>query len=591
MRPRYLLAVAHDRTAEGEPVRLTAATGLDLVHDSPSLIALANVSCRCLAIAGQGLVLGTLFHRHGPARPIEAADRLDRTRLLADRGDTLLGSCWGGYVAAFAAAGTIEILRDPSGALPCYYAAAPAATLLASDVELLLASGLVRPTIERDALASQLWRGNLPTSQTVLGGIYELLPGFALGITDTPGEQRPRWSPWNHVQPLDTARADTAERMRRAVSQGVLGWTAAHGPLLVSVSGGLDSAIVAACLARAGRDVRCLTLYGDDPSGDERRYARDLCAHLGVPLSERRYALETIDLEAPLAPHLPRPIGRSHEQAYERAHLELARETGTDAFITGNGGDNVFGYSQSAGAIADRLLSEGFSSGVLRTLGDVCRQTGCGPMEAAGAALRLVRRRGYRWRAAPLFLDPGVQAALAAEGLSHPWLDPPDPVLPGKAGHVAALLRIQQVLEPGRSRHARVLHPLLSQPIVEACLAVPSWQWRAGGIDRAVARKAFARDLPQSIVRRRTKGGPDAFCAQVVDHYRARIRERLLGGWLADYGLLDRKALAAALSGGRPTTSDENVRILDLLDTEAWLASWSVRLAALSGEPDRAAHP
>lgn len=589
MRPRYLVAVAHARAGEGEAARLAVATGLDIVHDSHPLIALANPACRCLAMAGQGLVLGTLFHRHGPARPIEAADRLDRARLLAGRGDTLLGSCWGGYVAAFAG-GAVQILRDPSGALPCYYAATPVATLFASDIELLLTSGLVWPTIDRSGLARQLWRGNLPTSQTVLDGIIELLPGFAVEVADGSGEQCPLWSPWDYVNTADAERADIAERLRRTVSQCVLAWTAKRERLLVSVSGGLDSAIVAACLVRAGRDVECLTLYGDEPSADERVYARALCAHVEVPLVERRYAVEAIDLEVPLAAHLPRPIGRSHEQAYERAHLALAREIGADAFVTGNGGDNVFGYSQSAGAIADRLRSEGLSAGVLRTLGDVCRQTGCGPAQALGATLRLLRRRSYRWRAAPMFLEPSVQSALAQEGLTHPWLDQPGDAWPGKAGHVAALLRVQQVLEPGRSRHAYVLHPLLSQPIVEACLAIPSWEWRAGGIDRAMARRAFAPDLPETIAWRRTKGGPDAFCAQVVDHHRATIRERLLDGRLAAFGLLDRGAVEAALRNGRATTSDENVRILDLVDTEAWLDTWIARLAALKGQGTRAAH-
>lgn len=583
MRPRYLLALAHGSESPCA-AQLAAVTGLELAFEGHSLMAFTNSACRCIGVPGQGVILGTLFRRHGPPRPIEAAELSDPTHLLADRGDTLLECFWGGYVAAFAGARGGEVVRDPSGALPCYYAATPRMTLLASDVELLLASGLVHPVIDTQALARHLWRGNLPTRETVLAGIAELLPGFSVAIPDRAHTQCPRWSPWSHVDAPGMDPTETRERLRRTVSQCVLGWTAARGRLVVSVSGGLDSAIVAACLARGGREVQCLTVYGDDPSGDERGYARTLCAHLGAPLSEQPYALEAIDLTVPLAPHLPRPIGRTHEQAYERVHLALAREIGADTFVTGNGGDNVFGYSQSAGAIVDRWRSEGLSVGVLRTLGDVCLQTGCGPVKALGAALRLLRRRRYHWRAVPMFLDPGVQATLALEPLIHPWLDQPGAALPGKAGHIAALLRIQQVLEPGRSRHASVVNPLLSQPIVEACLEIPSWAWRAGGIDRAVARQAFAPDLPQTTTLRRTKGGPDGFCAQVVDHHRARIRERLLEGRLAGYGLLDRGAMEAALRDGRPTTSDENVRILDLLDTEAWLGSWSTRLGSLTGE-------
>jgi asparagine synthase (glutamine-hydrolysing) len=170
------------------------------------------------------------------------------------------------------------------------------------------------------------------------------------------------------------------------------------------------------------------------------------------------------------------------------------------------------------------------------------------------------------------------------EDLAHAWLDAPaaTAALPGKAGHIAALLRAQQTLEPGRSRHAPVLNPLLSQPLVEACLAIPSWEWRAGGIDRAVARHAFARDLPDSILRRRVKGGPDGFCAEIIRHHRPRIRVRLLDGRLANHRLIDREAVDVLLGGARPIPGEMQVRILDLLDTEAWLDSWSARLAAIT---------
>jgi asparagine synthase (glutamine-hydrolysing) len=97
-----------------------------------------------------------------------------------------------------------------------------------------------------------------------------------------------------------------------------------------------------------------------------------------------------------------------------------------------------------------------------------------------------------------------------------------------------------------------VLHPLFSQPVVEACLAIPSWEWRAGGIDRAVARQAFAADLPEEILRRRTKGGPDGFCAEIIRHHHARIRARLLDGALARQGILDRVAVEKALGADRP---------------------------------------
>jgi asparagine synthase (glutamine-hydrolysing) len=262
--------------------------------------------------------------------------------------------------------------------------------------------------------------------------------------------------------------------------------------------------------------------------------------------------------------------------------------------VTGNGGDNIFGYSQSAAAVADRYLSEGVGAGLFRTLGDVCRQTGCSIREAAIGAVRLVRASpSYRWKPRTELLHPDVLGQLAGCSLEHPWLDAPASALPGKAGHIAAILRVLPSLVPGRSRFAPVLNPLLSQPVMEACLAIPSWQWRAHGADRAVARAAFAHDLPELIVKRRSNWGPDGFTAQLVRHYRAAIRERLLEGHLAAARLVDSLAIERLLAEDRPTMGEDRTRLLSLLSTEAWLRFWVGRSGTLSGgqPPEWAAAP
>lgn len=580
MKTRYLLAVARAGNPLPDAAALAARIGLDAAVELPTVLAFANAACRIHGLDGRGVVLGTLFWRHGPGRPIDMLSGSETSAILESGGERLLAACWGGYVAALPIGEGIQVLRDPSAALPCYYAETARGTLFASDVELLLATGLVQTAIDWAAVGRHHYSSALPTPATALTGIRELLPGRALAV-GRGQDQQLRWSPWNHVHGSAGRSSDeVAERLRRTVMHCARGWASIHPRLLLSVSGGLDSSIVAAGLAGSGHDVRCITMYTDDPAGDERAYARALCRRFDLPLTECRYRIEDVDIDRALSPHLPRPIGRTLGQAYERAHLEAACEMGIDAFVTGSGGDNVFGYSQSAAAIADRWLSEGFTTGVLAALRDVCRQTGCSPIEALRAALRARRRRRYQWRAAPAFLHRDV-LALGEADLAHSWLDVPPGALPGKAAHIAALLRMHPLLEPGRSAFAPVLYPLISQPVVEACLAIPSWAWREGGRDRAVARRAFADDLPALVLERRVKGGPDGFGAAILRRHRAAIRERLLDGELARHGIVDRPAVEAQLGSERPPEAALQVRILDLLDTEAWARTWDGRLAAV----------
>lgn len=74
-----------------------------------------------------------------------------------------------------------------------------------------------------------------------------------------------------------------------------------------------------------------------------------------------------------------------------------------------------------------------------------------------------------------LGLEREMLARIEVQGFSHPWLSAPAEALPGKTVHVAFLMRAQNSLElyPRRSAPPHIA-PLLSQPIVELCLSIPT---------------------------------------------------------------------------------------------------------------------
>lgn len=581
MSPRYLLVVGDDRRLKAELLQhLSSVTGLDRSYCQARAAVVCNSACHCVPIGESGWVLGSLFHRHGPARAVDSFTASDAAAISNSLGQVLLSRFWGGYVALIVGADCVRLLRDPSGTFPCYYAVADGLTLFASDAELLVRAGL-RVEVDFEEVGRQLYRSLVPRPETALRPVRELLAGFAIRLPDSRRAQEPCWSPWDHVSdPFDPEQS--ADRLARAVTHCVHAWASTKRRILLSVSGGLDSSIIAACLARAGTDTICLTMFADDPVGDERPFARILCSQLGLTLLERPYRLEDIDITEPLAAHLPRPRDRTQANAYERVHLDVARAMGADAFMTGNGGDNVFGYSQSAAPVADRYLVEGMGRGTLGSLFDVCRQTGCSIFDAVGQAWRLAKEPPrYKVRPKPLFLNPGFIAETDPADLDHPWLDAPADALPGKAAHIASVLRLQAHLEASRGSHFPVLSPLVSQPIVETCFRIPTWEWRAGGRDRSVARRAFSGELPAALIERTVKGSPSRFAARLLDHFRPAIRDRLLSGRLAARKIIDTAALERALAGDRPVPDLDRVRILELVNAEAWLDRWSGRLAEL----------
>jgi asparagine synthase (glutamine-hydrolysing) len=172
-----------------------------------------------------------------------------------------------------------------------------------------------------------------------------------------------------------------------------------------------------------------------------------------------------------------------------------------------------------------------------------------------------------------LFLRPEAVLDLPD---THPWLDLPATTLPGKLEHVEALVSIQHFLDRGQPLlGVPMVHPLMAQPLLELCLAIPSWHWLRGGRDRAVARRAMEAILPQAIAERRAKGRLESLFLQAYMARRRELADFLLNGRLATMGILDRASLAHYLLGTAEPADADYVRILEIAALEEWLAAWT----------------
>lgn len=527
----------------------------------------------------RGVVMGPLFYRHGPPQAIGSLETSDVSAILATQGRHLIDRFWGSYVAVLPTADGHLVLRDPSGMSPCHYALSGGLCAFGSDPDILVETGLAEPRIDWQGLARALYLPGLPGERSALVGIHDVLPGMSVSVRRGSVSTQVYWNPWSHVA-LD--RYDDIERssehLRRAVQNCVSGWGNTFGPGVVGISGGLDSSIVAACLERAGKLSSCLTLVTSDPLGDERHYCRALTSHLGVSLNEAYYALADVCLDRSSVSHRSRPFGRLDALAYDAAATKVTRQAGVSAFFTGNGGDNVFFLSRSSRALADRYLCEGLSFRLGSTAQDICKLTGASLPQLLKHGIQTLRLAdsAYVWRADGAFLSEVAIRDQQGTPVDHPWLVlPSEGGLPGKAAHIAMLMRMQHSIEGYVERGGfAVVHPLVSQPIVELCLAIPTWQQCKGGVDRAIARRAFASALPLELVERRGKGSPQGFAFEIFRHFHAQIRERLLDGQLVQHDILDRVALETALAPAAQHDSSAMLRLSLLVDTEAWISHW-----------------
>ena len=529
----------------------------------------------CAELADDGKVLGITFSRE----KFRQADHLDApsTRNAEARARRLVRLYWGGYCAILPdrESGSWTVLVDPSGLLPVYRFATPTHVLLTSDPALLAGFHSGAMSVCFQAMGAHLLRPELRQRLTCLRGIEELTPGILYHL-DRPAEPaRTIWSALDFLPRGPAPAFETAAEGLRTLAVAVMGsWSDLFGRVSVAASGGVDSSLICAALAGAGEDFDCVTVATADRSGDERAYARELAAKLQVRCAERLYDSALFDCTRPASARLPRPARRAFLSVLDAVLNDAMQELGATVVLDGNGGDNLFCFLHSAAPVVDRLRSEGLSNGLARTVLDMCRITGCSVPTMLKATLRRLGRRQSQewWPPDERFLTP--EAAKAPWEALTPWLDRFEDRRSGKHDHMRLIMHAQNHIH-GLSAGLPRLSPLASQPLIEFCLSIPTWLWAEGGVNRALARTAFASDLPAAILGRTSKAGPDSFIRDSFAANYAVIRERLLDGLLAAHYVIDRSAVERALAVDSFTDETVIDRLLDLLEAENWSRSWT----------------
>jgi asparagine synthase (glutamine-hydrolysing) len=552
---------------------LADARGLAPLIDDQDLLVVGGAAAPHIALPeGAGLIWGHLFDRATATRLSAAQDSMMATA------ENFIARHWGGYVAIRRQAGSVEILRDPSGAVPCYHAAIDGTHIFTSRPELLFDTGLCKADIDWTTVAQTLAFRDLRPARTALRGVSELLPGMAARLTGDRVATHCLWSPWAF-----TSRADEIDDLptatsllRDTVRQCVAAWAGCFTRPIVEISGGLDSAIVAAGLT----DARPLAITFGPTVGDpdELPYARAIADQLGFDLTVVSFDVADVDLRRSCAHDLPRPCARGFAQALDRPLQAQARSIGADAFFSGGGGDNVLCSLQSALPAADQIRRHGIGPGTIHTMLDIARLAQVTFWQVLAATLRCSLRPGHNHP--PAYRNRYLSVAAILDlpwPAGHPWLEADPASLPGKRKHVWSLTGIHNYLEGhGRLAMAPIVSPLLSQPIVELCLRIPSWLWCANGNNRTVARAAFADTLPAPVIARRTKGAFDGFGAALIDANRPLLRDLLLDGALAREGLIACDQVTLALD--HPLSDGEQiVDLLALADVAAWASTWERR--------------
>lgn len=523
-----------------------------------------------LPLASGGVLIGHVFPREQGATcaTVDLAGLPSRHRLV----DYLIDRFWGEYLVLLPPAHDSDattVLRDPSGGVDCVYALRE--RFITADISIAVRSGLYRREIDWDFIRSNVVYPHHKAGATGLAGLRELLPGCQIHVSASTEAIEQAWSPWSFVAAphRHRDRREAQAEVRRAVSSTVTRWADTDRSVLLELSGGLDSSIVAACLRDANAHAACCNLVTPVPGADERRYASSMADRLGAELHIETLGFDETHLDFPPPPHAVAPSTWFLQHAANALNEAIGARLGIHSFFSGGGGDTVFCYTRTAAPAADAFRERGTLAGI-RAIRDLAELHQCTFWRAG----RLALRKRFAPPKPPRKPDMSFLSAACAQATlePHPWFDAPDDALCGDRERIVDLAGTQ-VFRDGLARGAKwqMRMPLLSQPVVEACLKVPSWMWIAEGRNRAVARDAFADALPPDILHRRSKGTFMNYAGAFYRRNKRRLRDYLLTGQLEAHGLLDSDALRQFFERDLAARDDRFMRIFDLCAIENWI--------------------
>lgn len=158
---------------------------------------------------------------------------------------------------------TMILTRGPLGIKPLYIAHPdndPEQIVFSSEIRAILASGLVSPTVDRDALSGYLTHGFVLQPATMISGVRMMEPG-TIEIY-TPGEQPQKKRIWRFppYAPRKETLDESAERLRGVLEESVKLHAMADAPIGAFLSGGIDSTGIVGLMRKHVSDLRTYTV-------------------------------------------------------------------------------------------------------------------------------------------------------------------------------------------------------------------------------------------------------------------------------------------------------------------------------------------
>ncbi|TAK84955.1 MAG: asparagine synthase (glutamine-hydrolyzing) [Betaproteobacteria bacterium] len=445
------------------------------------------------------------------------------------------------------------LTRDRFGEKPLYLHEKRGALYFASEPKALLKAG-ISAQVDLSAVWDCLAYRYVPGPRTLFAGIRKLPPASALTWQFGSLREVRYWTaPDGNPSTREPLKNDLTSGFIACLEEAVK-LRAAGGLFL---SGGLDSAVLAALMSRAGGKLKTFSLGFEGDAASELPSAAQIAKHFGTAHHEVVVApRELIPSLAKLVASRDAPVSRPSDLAVYRLACEAAR--GAKSVLTGDGCDEVLGGYR-------RYLAEAMSGGVesfpARLLAPL---VSAGRFDTAAAALRL-----NGWRNTLFTVEKAMEKGPQAPAQQHAasrlrralyadqtsWL--PDQLLE-RNDRAAAAAGID----------ARM--PFLDHRLAEYVSALPDQARVRGLTTKWILREAARRLIPRELQRRPKSGWRLDAGAWLRNDLREFTREHLQGGSSVTRQYYDGAALDRVLDDHLKGKKNHEILLWTLLNIEIW---------------------
>jgi asparagine synthase (glutamine-hydrolysing) len=460
---------------------------------------------------------------------------------------------------------TLLLARDRMGEKPLYYHAGPEMFVFGSEVRALLECPDVPRSLNLESLSRYLLFECVPAPHSILAGINKLPPASTLMVSPGGKPRLTRYWELRFAPDHSLDEREWVDRLRAQLEASVRSQLVSDVSLGAFVSGGVDSGTIVALATRArgSRPFQTFSVGFEEPSYDERPFARNVAEHCGTEHHEILFSSsDALALMEKVGDLLDEPLVDG--SFLPRYALAQAARGAVTVVLCGDGGDELFcGYptfladgparwlrrllpsavQHAAGAALDRLPPSSRYGSVEFLLKQFVRSLPYPPEVGTQLLLGgLVPAEQAR------LLSPRVRQALGpfdpygelTETIEQTSLR--DPVERLIYHHCHCYLADQTLVASDRATMAvglEVRAPLLDRSLVELACRIPSRFKLRGWTTKSVLKRAVADLLPAATITRRKQGLGVPIAAWLRGALRNVLEERLAPGRLARRGLFE----------------------------------------------------